>query len=112
MRIFSPDGENIVLEADDLQDAIELQNLSTFSMAKRVGIRVETNRNQFFRAFIPVRPGKPKSYPEFERWFDLWDQTKDPETKRLCSTAWRAALAYAYAPDEPEERDTGVPKAL
>jgi hypothetical protein len=26
----------------------------------------------------------------FEKWFDLWDTTHDPEVRRLCGIAWRA----------------------
>lgn len=114
MRIFSPDGENVWLDADDLQDAIELQSLSTFSFADKVGIRLEVNRNQHFRACIPARPPLPSRprFADFEHWWALWDTTKDPEKKRICSIAWRAALAYANAADDPEPRDTGVPKGL
>lgn len=116
MRIFSPDGENIVLEADDLQDAIELQSLSTFSFADKIGIRAETNRNQYFRAIIPARPSKPPGYADFDHWWNVQTVTqKDQETKRLCTIAWRAAIAYAYAPDAPPEgeaRDTGIRKVL
>jgi hypothetical protein len=100
MRIYSPDQQNIFLEADTLEDAIELQSLSGFSFASRVGIAIETRRNQFFRVIVPARPRKPSQYPDFNHWFDLWDRTKDPEVKRVCFIAWRAALAYAYAPAE------------
>lgn len=116
MRIFSPDGENIFLQADTLEDAIELQSLSTFSFADKVGIRLEVNRNQHFRAVIPARPGKPPGYADFDHWWNVQTVTlKDQETKRLCTIAWRAAIAYAYAPDpapDEQERDSGIQKSL
>jgi hypothetical protein len=31
---------------------------------------------------------------EFDRWFQLWDQTHDPEVRRLCEISWRASRAY------------------
>src|SRR5882757_6861640 len=43
---------------------------------------------------------------EFEKWFDLWDTTKDPEVKRLCGIAWRVARDTAstqqHAVAEPQ----------
>jgi hypothetical protein len=37
----------------------------------------------------------------FEQWFDLWDQTHDPEVRRLCGIAWRTALTFAPPSPEP-----------
>jgi hypothetical protein len=44
----------------------------------------------------------PKFDYSFEAWFDPWDQTGDPEVRRLCGIAWHASRAILSHPDNPD----------
>jgi hypothetical protein len=39
---------------------------------------------------------------KFEEWFDVWDQTKDPEIRRLCGIAFAVGHDHAIASLEAE----------
>jgi hypothetical protein len=45
---------------------------------------------------------------KFEEWFDVWDQTKDPEIRRLCGIAFAVGHDHATAPLEAENGRLGT----
>jgi hypothetical protein len=71
MVIFSPDGKELVLDARDLNDAIELVSASTFTCVQKGGFRLETARNSYLRLFIPIRDWPCHSDPKGQKaWCD------------------------------------------
>jgi hypothetical protein len=58
MTIFT-DGKEITMQADDLDDAIELVNAASWPIAKKNGIRIECRRSNWLRLFIPM--GTPEA---------------------------------------------------
>lgn len=46
----------------------------------------------------PVAPQKTVVVMSFDEWFDLWDETRDPEERRLCKIAWNAGRCSSDTP--------------
>ena len=71
MTIFTDGKGEITFQANDLDDAIELFNVTTFPNARQAGVRIETARSGYFRLIVPIRDWPCHSHPEGKKkWCD------------------------------------------